>query len=121
MADNVVERYKTDETEQNFDAELMKEAIAEGETKEINVDTSADYEVAKQMSESSVSAKQAEDMVAPQFAMTQPEDVQIGSTSDNDSVDYMDMAKDITETPAGSGNVTDDLVEKALEMGQPGG
>jgi hypothetical protein len=109
-----------DETEQNFDAELLKEAIAEGETKEATVDLGADYQAAQQMSQGAIGAAEAEAMVAPQFEVSSPEEVQIPSTSANSSLDYVDMAKEINPTAAGVENVTDALVEKALQMGQPG-
>jgi hypothetical protein len=119
MADQVVESYKS-ETEQNFDAELLKEAIAEGETKEIGANVSADYEAAQQMSQSAIGAEEAEALVAPQFEVAKPEEVVIPSTASSGSVDYADMAKNVNPAPVEAGNVTDSLVEKALEMGKPG-
>ncbi len=109
------------EETQNFDAEVVKEAIAEGDEKSIEVDMDADYETAQRLSTSSISAEEAEDIVAPEFEVSQPEDVVISSNPTGDSIDYTDLAKDINPAPAGAGNITDDLVEKAIAMGQPGG
>ncbi|MDX2229888.1 MAG: hypothetical protein NW220_09635 [Leptolyngbyaceae cyanobacterium bins.349] len=108
-----------DHTE-NFDAEVIKEAIAEGDEKAPEVDVAADYAAAQQMSGGVVDAETAEQLVQPQFEVERPEDVVTGAEPTSQSADYLEMAKDIHPTPGGSGNVTDDLVQKAIAKGQPG-
>jgi hypothetical protein len=106
-------------TTQNLDAEMLKEAINEGDTKEISVDVGADYAAAQDMSTGSVNAAEAEAIVAPDFEVSTPAQVAVPTMSANDQIDYTDMAKDINPT-GGAGNVTDDLVKKALDLGTPG-
>jgi TRAP-type C4-dicarboxylate transport system substrate-binding protein len=108
------------DTEQNLDAELLKEAIAQGETEGISVDLDADYEAAQSISTSTVTPKAAAELVAPERPVASPDDVKLTSISTSDSVDYAEMAKDVSPTTTSTGEVTDDLVAKALEMGQPG-
>lgn len=107
------------DTTQNMDAEMLKEAIAEGDTKGLSVDVGADYAAAQDMSTGSVGAAEAEAIVSSDFEVSTPAEVAVPTMSANDQIDYANMAKDINPT-GGAGNVTDDLVKKALDLGKPG-
>jgi hypothetical protein len=121
--DNPIDVVPVDEpTTQNFDAEEMKAAIQEGEEKAPEaVDVSADYAAAQQMSAGIVDQQEAEKMVAPELRVKSADQVSIPTSSASQAPDYMDMARDVSPSPAGAGNITDDLVEKALEKGQAAG
>lgn len=121
-ADKAVVPDLVDETDttQNMDAEMLKEAISEGDTKGLSVDVGADYAAAQEMSTGSVDAAEAEAIVAPEFEVSTPAEVAVSTMSASDQIDYTDMAKDINPTGAGAGNVTDELMEKALNLGKPG-
>lgn len=106
------------ENTENFDAEAVKEAISEGDQPEPKVDVSADYEASKEMSGGVVDAETAEKMVAPQLEMPEPMETKHATGSDSNPEDYKDMAKDVSPAPQGTSNVTDNLVEKAIEKGQ---
>jgi len=108
------------DTTQNLDAEMLKEAIAEGDTKGLSVDVGADYAAAQEMSTGTVGVAEAEAIVAPDFEVSTPAEVAVPTMSASDQIDYTDMAKDINPTGAGAGNVTDELMEKALNLGKPG-
>lgn len=107
-------------TTQNLDAEMLKESIADGDTKGLSVDVGADYAAAQEMSTGSVDASEAEAIVAPEFEVSTPAEVSVPTMSANDQIDYTDMAKDINPAGSGAGNVTDELMEKALNLGKPG-
>ncbi|MBF2026997.1 MAG: hypothetical protein IGS48_09560 [Oscillatoriales cyanobacterium C42_A2020_001] len=106
------------ENTENFDAEVVKEAISEGDQKAPEVDVAADYDAAKEMSAGIVDAKTAEELVKPQFEVESAESVVTGVES-NQSPDFMEMAKEVSQAPGGASNVTDDLVEKAIAKGKP--
>lgn len=107
------------ENTENFDAEAVKEAIVEGDLPEPKADVSADYEASKEMSGGIVDEETAEKMVAPQLEMPEPMETKHVTASDSNPEDYREMAKDVSPAPEGAHNVTDNLVEKALEKGQP--
>jgi hypothetical protein len=121
--DNSIDVVPVDEpTTQNFDAEEMKAAIVEGEEEAPeSVDVSADYEASKQLSTGVMDQQEAEKSVAPELRVKSADQVSIPTSSPNQTPDYMDMARDVNPAPAGAGNVTDDLIEKALEKGQASG
>lgn len=104
---------------ENFDAEVVKEAIVEGDEKAPEVDVASDYEASKKMSGGIVDAKTAEKLVKPQFEVEQAEEVVTGAEATGDA-NYADMAKEVSNAPSGASNVTDDLVEKAISKGKPG-
>ncbi|PZV13501.1 MAG: hypothetical protein DCF22_10570 [Leptolyngbya sp.] len=108
------------DTTQNMDAEMLKEAISEGDTKGLSIDVGADYESAQDMSTGSVDADEAEAIVAPDFEVSTPAQVAVPTMSANDQIDYTDMAKDINPAGSAAGNVTDELMKKALDLGTPG-
>lgn len=120
MADEV----KINPSEVSHDAQLLADNVAEGVEKAPKVDFDADYELAKQMSVSPIDnteegQKAAEAAVAPQYEMPEPEDMRVEPGVTGNPSDYMSMASEITGTEA-VGNVDDDIVKKALELGQPG-
>lgn len=109
---------------QNFDAEQAKEAISAGDEKAPKVDVAADYEASKQFSVSDIdrteAGKQAaEAATAPEHPLSEPEAPKVEAATTGDPQEYREMAKDVSTAPQGGAEVTDDLVQKAIEMGQP--
>lgn len=106
------------------DAQLAAESMAEGKEKIQSVDFEADYAAAQQFSVSDIDRtgegeKAAEAATGSQFKMPASEGTKMDSKETGDPNNYMDMAKDVTGAEA-TGNVSDDLVQKAIEKGQPG-
>lgn len=119
---------RNSDASENFDAELAKEAIAQGEEKVADINVAADYEASKQFSVSEIDktkegAQAAEAATASDRKLPQPDESLTASNtqakSDADPADYREMARDVSQGTTGASNVSDDLVEKALEMGQP--
>lgn len=107
------------------DAQLLADNIAAGVEKAPQVDFDADYEAAKQMSVSEIDktgegAKAAEEALAPDFEVPKPEEKETEAVATGNPSDYMDMASDVVEGNEGVGNVSDDLMKKAIDMGKPG-
>ncbi|WP_009630015.1 hypothetical protein [Synechocystis sp. PCC 7509] len=107
------------------DAQLAAESMTEGKEKMPKVDVDADYAAAQQFSVSDIDrtnegAEAADKATANQFATTTPSDTTTESLSTGDPSDYMAMAKDVGTSTGAAGNVDDDLIQKALEKGQPG-
>jgi hypothetical protein len=107
------------------DAELIAENIEEGIEKAPTVDFDADYETAQKLSENrnaqtQEGLKAIEETLAPNFKVPEPEEKEVGTQVTGNPDDYMKMASEMTSSSESTGNVTDDLVKKALEMGQPG-
>ena len=108
------------------EAQLAAENMAIGVEAKPTVDFDADYAAAQEFSVSDVDrtgegATVAEAATAPQFELSQPEETKIVAEPTGDPSDYLDMAKDIgDQAEAGTGNVGDDLIKKALDMGKPG-
>lgn len=119
MADLKIDSQPDFENTENFDAEVVKEAIVEGDKKAPKVDVASDYEASKRMSGGIVDEKTAEKLVKPQFEVEQADEVVTGAEPAGDA-NFADMAKDVSHAPSGASNVTDDLVEKAISKGQPG-
>ncbi|MDX2097027.1 MAG: hypothetical protein SFW36_04560 [Leptolyngbyaceae cyanobacterium bins.59] len=110
---------------QNYDAQQLAEEIALGDQKTPKVDIESDYEASKELSVSPVDhtpegEKMAEDATAPHYQVHSTETSQTVAQPTGNPDDYRKMARDIHPVNAGTGNVTDDLVEKALEKGKPG-
>lgn len=110
---------------QTYDAQQMSQEIATGDREAPKVDVSADYEAAQEFSTSSIDqteegAKAAEAATAPQFEIPEPEETEFVAEPTGDPSDYLEMAKDISPGAGATGNVDDDLVKKAIELGQPG-
>lgn len=120
MADLKVDSQPDWENTENFDAEVVKEAITEGDEKAPEVDVAADYEASQQLSGGIVDAKTAEEMVKPQFKVASSEAVVTGAEAGSGTSDYLEMAKDVHPAPTGEVEVTDDLMQKAIAKGQPG-
>ena len=108
------------------EAQLAAENMASGVEAKPTVDFDADYAAAQEFSVSDVDrtgegATEAEAATAPQFQLSQPEETKIVAEPTGDPSDYMEMAKDVgSQTEAGTGNVSDDLIKQALDMGKPG-
>lgn len=119
MADMKADAKPDWENTENFDAEVVKEAISEGDQKAPEVDVASDYDAAKKMSTGIVDAETAEELVKPQFEVSSPDSVVTGTESKGTSANYTEMAKEVSPTPGGASNVTDDLVEKAISKGKP--
>lgn len=107
------------------DAQLAAENIASGEEEAPSVDMEADYQAAQKLSVSEIDrtgegAKAAEEATAPKQELRTPGETNTQAKPTGDPNDYMGMAKDVggSRTEA-VGNVSDDLVEKALDKGQP--
>ncbi|MBW4675635.1 MAG: hypothetical protein KME52_16900 [Desmonostoc geniculatum HA4340-LM1] len=107
------------------DAQLAAENIASGEEKAPKVDFEADYAAAQEFSVSEVDrtdegAAAAEAATAPKQKVPQTKEIKTQAQSTGNPDDYSELAKEVgnskTEAVA---NVNDDLVEKALEKGQP--
>lgn len=108
------------------EAQLAAENMASGVEEKPAVDFDADYAAAQEFSVSDVDrtgegAAVAEAATAPQFQVSQPEETKMVAEPTGDPSDYLDMAKDVgSQTEAGTGNVSDDLIKKAEDMGKPG-
>lgn len=107
------------------DAQLTAESMTEGKEKMPSVDIDADYAAAQQLSVSDIDhtpegAEAADIATAHQFATTTPSETNSQTQSTGDPSDYMAMAKDVGAPTGAAGNVDDDLIQKALEKGQPG-
>jgi len=107
------------------DAQLAAESMTEGKEKMPSVDVDADYAAAQQFSVSDIDrtsegAEAAEKATANDFATTTQSDTKTETMSTGDPSDYMAMAKDVGAPTGEAGNVDDDLMQKALEKGQPG-
>ncbi|MBD1842744.1 hypothetical protein H6F89_04840 [Cyanobacteria bacterium FACHB-63] len=115
---------------QSQDAQQVAESIAAGDRPAPQVDVSADYEAAQEFSTSSIDQtaegeKAAEAATATQFEAhsaneTQLEPDALNSEPTGDPDLYRDMAKDISHSSGATGNVDDDLMKKAIELGKPG-
>lgn len=109
---------------QTFDAQQIAENVEAGEQKLPQVDVSADYEASKEFSVSEIDrtgagAEAAAAATAPKFAIPAPQEIKPPAESTGNPSDFMAMAKEIHHEGV-PGEVTDDLVQKALEMGTPG-
>ncbi len=107
------------------EAQLAAESMTEGKEKMPTVDVDADYAAAQQFSVSDIDrtsegAEAADKATANQFATTTPSETETETISTGDPSDYMAMAKDVGAPTGAVGNVDDDLIQKALEKGQPG-
>ena len=112
------------------EAQLAAENMASGVEEKPEVDFDADYEAAQQFSVSDVDrtgggAAAAEAATAPDFQVSQPQETKTAAQETGNPSDYLDMAEEVAEdvgsqTEAGTGNVSDDLIDKALDMGKPG-
>ncbi|MHC5829440.1 MAG: hypothetical protein ACYT04_79355, partial [Nostoc sp.] len=98
--------------------------IASGEEKAPKVDFDADYATAQQFSVSEVDrtgkgAAAAEAATAPEYKTSKPQETKTQSQSTGNPDDFLESAKEVGNSPTqGVTNVSDDLVEQALEKGE---
>ncbi len=107
------------------DAQLAAESMTEGTEKMPEVDIDADYAAAQKFSVSDIDrtsqgAEAADKATANQFSTTEQGETKAETMSTGDPSDYMAMAKDVGSSTGAEGNVDDELMQKALEKGQPG-
>ncbi|MCC5643528.1 hypothetical protein LC607_11340 [Nostoc sp. CHAB 5824] len=106
------------------DAQLAAESIASGEEKAPNVDFDADYAAAQEFSVSEVDrtgegAAAAKAATAPKYQTSKPEETKTQAQSTGNPDDYIELAKEVGNSPTqGVTNVSDDLVQQALEKGE---
>ncbi|MEA5565605.1 hypothetical protein [Anabaena sp. UHCC 0399] len=112
----------TDEVKPNpseaptHNAQLVAESIASGEAKAPQVDFETDYAAAQQLSEGV--AVEAATTPEEKKAESEVTKTQIPSTGNPD--DYLELAKEVGASKNEAvTTVSDDLVQKALEKGQP--
>lgn len=114
--------------DQTHDAQLAAEEIASGDRPAPKVDVSADYKAAQEFSTSSLDdtkegQKAAEAATAPQFEVHSAEETEIATSpldSTGDPDDFKNLAREVSPQAGTAGNVDDDLVKKALDLGKPG-
>ncbi|MCY7321089.1 MAG: hypothetical protein LH660_04640 [Phormidesmis sp. CAN_BIN36] len=109
---------------QTYDAQQVSEEIAEGSLPAPKVDVSADYEASKEFSVSEIDRtdegeKAAQAASAPAFEVHEPETTHAKPEPTGDPSEILNMAKSITHDQGAVGNVSDDLIHKAIEKGQP--
>lgn len=109
---------------QNFDALQATEEIAAGEQKAPKVNVEADYEASKEYSVSDVDrsgqgAAAAAAVTAPEHELHQPEETKTVAEATGDPADYRQMAQELRPEAANAGD-SHDLIQKAIEKGQPG-
>ena len=108
------------------DAQLAAENIASGEEKAPTVDAEADYEAAQRLSVSDVDRTAqgetaAKAATAPELEVPKQQETKTQAQPTGNPDEYLDMAKDVGHSAnEGATNVSDDLVEEALEKGEPG-
>ncbi|MGF2035427.1 MAG: hypothetical protein RMZ43_008945 [Nostoc sp. CmiVER01] len=106
------------------DAQLAADSIASGEENAPNVDFDADYATAQQFSVSEVDrtgkgAAAADAATAPQYKTSKPVETKTQTQPTGNPDDYSELAKEVGNTKTeGVTNVSDDLVEQALEKGE---
>jgi hypothetical protein len=113
---------------QTQDAQLAAEEIASGDRPAPKIDVAADYKAAQEFSTSSLDdtpegQKAAEEATAPQFEVHSAEETEVTTSSldsTGDPNDFKNLAREVNPQAGTAGNVDDDLVQKALELGQPG-
>lgn len=109
---------------ENFEAQQITESAEAGEQKLPTVDVSADYEASKEFSVSDIDrtgagAQAAAAATAPKFPIPAAKDIATPADKSGKPDDFRSMAKEIkpTGTP---GEVTDDVMQKAIDLGTPG-
>jgi hypothetical protein len=99
---------------QTYDDKQLIEEIALGEQKSPKVNIDADYEASKAYS-SGVSAEEAAALTAPKLEIPEPDQVELLPEATGDPSQFLAMARDLP-TPRGTGNISDELVKKALNI-----
>ncbi|MEH2318668.1 hypothetical protein [Nostoc sp.] len=106
------------------DAQLAADSIASGEEKAPTVNFDADYATAQKFSVSEVDrtgkgAAAAEAATAPKYQTSKPQETKTQTQSTGNPDDFIESAKEVGNSPTeGVTNVTDDLVQQALEKGE---
>ncbi|MHC5936972.1 hypothetical protein [Nostoc sp.] len=106
------------------DAQLAAESIASGEEKAPTVDFDSDYATAQKFSVSEVDrtgegAASAQAATAPKYKTSKPEETKTQTQSTGNPDDFVESAKEVGNTQTeGVTNVSDDLVQQALEKGE---
>lgn len=113
------------DTADNYDAQQAVEEIETGDRKAPDVNVDADYEASKQFSVSPIDrteagAEAAEAATAPKFDVPAIEEPTLTADATGNPDDYRQLAGDLNSASSGAGNVSDDLVQKALEKGTAG-
>ncbi|MGE5655328.1 MAG: hypothetical protein ACM37W_01700 [Actinomycetota bacterium] len=109
---------------QTYDAQQIAESVASGEQKLPQVDVAADYEASKEFSVSDVDRsgkgqQAAATATAPQFNVSSVKETQLKTEPTGNPDGFRSMAKEIRPEPADVESISDDLVQKALDKGQP--
>lgn len=107
------------------DAQLAAENMAAGEEPTPKVDVSADYEASKAFSVSAVDrtsegANAAQSATAPKFEVKEPEETTFTAQPTGDPGAYREMAKDVNPRGEQPSLDSDELINKAKELGKPG-
>ncbi|MEG4941527.1 hypothetical protein [Microcoleus sp. F4-D5] len=110
--------------EQTFDAQQINESVEAGEQKLPTVDVSADYEASKEFSVSEIDrtgagAQAAAAATGPKFNVPSPKEIAKPTDSSGNPKDFSSMAQEINPA-ATPDNVTDDVMQKAIDLGTPG-
>ncbi|XGV98228.1 MAG: hypothetical protein ACAF41_04695 [Leptolyngbya sp. BL-A-14] len=111
------------DTSDNYDAEQTVEEIEAGDRNAPTANVEADYEASKQFSTSEIDRTEAgkaaaDEATSHQFAMPEPDDATLVTESTGNPDDYKQMAEDVTPDSAGAGNVSDAMVQKAMQKGR---
>lgn len=106
---------------QSYEAQELAENIKAGEVKAPEIDVTADYEASKAFS-GGASAQEAKNATSPKFRVSEQNSSSVNSSNTKGDPQYFrTMAADISKDESSvSEGVSDDLVKKALEKGQPG-
>lgn len=107
------------------DAQLTAENMVKGTEKAPEIDVNADYEASKAFSVSEIDrtgegGAAAAAATKPQLEVPQAQETTYKAESTGNPKDYVDMARDVNPVAEGATNISDDLVQKALEKGQAG-
>lgn len=113
------------DTSESYDAQQAVEEIAEGERKAPDANVEADYEASKQFSISDIDrtdegAAAAKAVTSPQLEVSAPDTSTLTADSTGNPDDYKTIASDLSSNTSSAGNVSNDLVQKALEKGSAG-
>ncbi|MBW4694019.1 MAG: hypothetical protein KME27_19920 [Lyngbya sp. HA4199-MV5] len=112
-------------TSENYDAQQMVEEVKEGDRKVPEANVDADYEASKQFSVSTIDrteegAAAAEAATSPDLKVPSVEKSTLPAATTGSPDDYKEMATDANPNAQAGRNVSDDVVQKALEKGNAG-
>ncbi len=107
------------------EGQLAAENMATGVEEVPNVDIEGDYEASKAYSVSDVDRSSAgevaaESATASNFEISQPEETTTQAQPTGNPNEFLDMAKNVNSRAGGGNASSDDLIDKAIEMGKPG-